>query len=183
MLSSSCSSRPRGAIWRYCTDRIALQLCRAQGSEPRPFLQGREAQKNGNCTRDFFRCCMDRRAHGCIQGLQGPRGLHVTGGQGSYKTFCTKAYPPAHSSVQECATEGLLGPACQLRRVTWPNGTPRAHCRASVGQPCLPLYLGFFPPLLLFLTICSLPLSTHLMPCRSPPGEWICKGYLPPSGV
>lgn len=30
-------------MWRYCTDRIALQHCRAQ--EFRPFLQGRDAQR------------------------------------------------------------------------------------------------------------------------------------------
>lgn len=134
-----------------------------------------DAQKNGNCTRDFFCCCVDRRAHGCIQGSQGPRGLHVTGGQGSYKPFCTNAYPPAHSSIQECETEGLLGPTCQLMHVTRPKCMPRAHCQASMGQPCL--YLGFFH----CFYFCSLPLSIHLMPCRSPLGEWICKGYLPPS--
>lgn len=150
-----------------------------RGRSSRPSLQGRDAQKNGNCTRDFFCCCVDRRTHGCIQGSQGPRGLHVTGGQGSYKPFCTNAYPPAHSSIQECETEGLLEPTCQLRHVTWPNCMPRAHCQASMGQLCLSLYLGFFHRF--YLTICSLTFSIHLMPCRSPLDEWICKGYLPPS--
>lgn len=58
-----------------------------------------EMAKNGNCTRDLFLCCMDRKIHGCIQGLQGPHGRHVTGGQRGHKQFCTNACPPAHSSI------------------------------------------------------------------------------------
>lgn len=44
----------------------------------------------------------DRKTHGCIQGLQGPHGLHVTGGQRGHKPFCTNACPPAHSYLGVC---------------------------------------------------------------------------------
>ena len=108
---------------------------------------------------------------------------YVTGGQGGYKPFCTNVCPPAPSSIQECATERLARPNCQLRHVTWPNCMPRAYCQASMGQPCLLLYLGFFPPSFLFLTLCPFPLLIHPMPCRSPLGAWICSGYFLPSGV
>ena len=68
------SFRPHGARWRYCTTEPLCSFMGPLGQEPRPSLQGSNAQ-NGNCTRDLFLCCVDRRAHGCIQGLQGPRGL------------------------------------------------------------------------------------------------------------
>lgn len=87
------------------------------------------------------------------------------------------AQMPAHlpTLVQEYSTEGLVGATCQPRHVTWPDCMPRAHCQASTGQSCLQLSWTV-PSIALFLTTCSLPLSVHLMPCRSPLGEWICKG-------
>lgn len=49
------------------------------------------------------------------------------------------AQMPAHlpTLVQEYSTEGLAGPTCQPRHVTWPDCMPRAHCQASTGQSCL----------------------------------------------
>lgn len=107
---------------------------------------------------------------------------YVTGGQRGYKPFCTNACPPAHSSIQEYATGGLSGPTCRLSHVTWPNCMPRAYRQASIGQPCLLLYLGLSPPSFLFLTICSPPEYTPC-PAAAPRalGEWIRSGYLLPS--
>ena len=145
MLSSSCSSRPCGTLWRYCTDRSLCSFAGPEvGAQATPPPQGRDAQKNGNCTKDLFFCCVDRRAHVYIQGLRGPCGLHVTGGgQGGYKPFCTNACSPAHSFVQEYATEGLAGPTCQLRHVTWPDCMPGHTARLPPASPASSSGLDF----------------------------------------
>lgn len=98
---------------------------------------------------------MDRRAYGRIQGLCGPRGLYVTGGQGAISRF---AQMPAHLPpfIQEYATEGLAGLTCQLRHVTWPNCMPRAHCQASTHQSCPPALSWMFPSIAF--------ISAHLLP-------------------
>lgn len=67
------------------------------------------------------------------------------------------AQMPAHLPpfVQESATEGLAGPPCQLRGMTWPSCMPRAYCQAFPGQACLLLCVEFLSPSLLFLPTCS----------------------------
>lgn len=77
--------------WSY-TDTEQTFGIAGPGAGAQAPLQGRDAQ-NGNCT------SVDRKVHGCIQGLQGPRGLYVMGRQRGYKPFCTNACPPAHSSI------------------------------------------------------------------------------------
>lgn len=139
MLSSSCSSRPRGALWRYCTDGIVLQLCRAWGRSPGPpsRVEMHRKMEIALGTSSFavwteelmvvFRDCVDHVDY-----------MHRWWTRG-YKSFCTNACPPAYSFIQEYATEGLAGPTCQLRHVTWPNCMPRAHCQAFTSQSCLQL--------------------------------------------
>lgn len=141
---------------------------------------------------------MDRRAYGRIQGLCGPRGLHVTGGQGAISRF---AQMPTHLPpfIQEYATEGLAGLTCQLRHVTWPNCMPGAHCQASTHQSCPPAVLDvslhrfYFCPFAPFhskYTSCptGAPLANGSAEVISHPLglEWACgtRGttHLPPQG-
>lgn len=136
------SSRPRGAIWRYCTDRLALQLCRVWGRSPGPpsRVEMHRRMEIALGTSSFavwteelmvvFRDCVD----------------HVDYmSQVDKGTTSRFAQMPAHlpPSIQEYATEGLAGRTCQLRHVTWPNCMPRAHCQASTRQSCPPAVLDF----------------------------------------
>lgn len=89
--------------------------------------------------------------------------------KGAVSRFCTNACPPAHSFVQEYATEGLAGPTCPLRHVTWPDCMPGHTARLPPASPAASsVCLGFSPPLLPRLTICSFPLGTPHAPTEPP---------------
>lgn len=89
--------------------------------------------------------------------------------KGAVSRFCTNACPPAHSFVQEYATEGLAGPTCPLRHVTWPDCMPGHTARLPPASPAASsVCLGFSPPSLPRLTICSFPLGTPHAPTEPP---------------
>lgn len=174
------SARPRGAMWRYCTDRCASQLCRVWGRSPGPpsRVEMHRRMEIALGTSSFavwmeelmvvFRDCVD----------------HVDYmSQVDKGTTSRFAQMPAHlpPSTQEYAPERLAGRTRRLRRVTRPNCMPGAHGQASTHQSCPPALSWILPPSLLFLPTCPLPLSIHLMPYRSPLGKWICRGCLPHS--
>lgn len=180
MLSSSCSSRPRGTTWRYCTDRIALQRRRAQEQEPRPSFQGRDAQKNGNCTRNLFLCHVDRKSSWLHSGIAETTWAMSWVDKGA--TSCFAQMPtqlstlPSRSVQLRSRLASLPAQACD-----WSGCTPRTHCQASTGQPCLLLHWKcarhhFFSDCLLSPTL------DRLLAPR-PCGKWICKGGFPLWGL
>lgn len=146
--SSPYSSSPRGSVRGHDREKSSATLQARQGERGRsPGLRPRAERHEWDCTRALFLCCVDRRARGWIPGLQGPRGLHGTGGQGGYKPFCTNA---THLPVWECVAEELAGPTCWLRHVTCGLAMlpPWGMLPGFQGQPCLLPYPGVFPPLL-----------------------------------
>lgn len=65
--------------------------------------------------------------------------------KGAVSRFCTNACPPAHSFVQEYATEGLAGPTCPLRHVTWPDCMPGHTARLPPASPAASCLSRVFP--------------------------------------
>lgn len=178
MLSSSCSFRPHGARWRYCTTEPLCSFVGPLGQEPRPSPQGSNAQ-NGNCTRDLFLCCVDRRAHGCIQGLQGPRGLCHRWTRG-LQAILHKCLPTC-SSIQECARGA--GEA-NLPAQAWDSLTARPGCTARLpwASPASSSTLDF--PSIVFISDPSLPSNLNIPHAlQEARGTWICSGRLLASGA
>lgn len=141
MLSSSCSSRPRGAR------RRRLRLGGVWGRGPGP-PSGVEMHKVeialGTSSLAVWTGLL---MAVCIQGVCGPRGPRVTGERGGREPFLHKRLPTCPLFCPGICNWGAGWAHLPARARDPARPHARAHCQASAGQSCLQLCLGLSPAL------------------------------------